>query len=554
MKKMVWLLALTLLLSSCNQPAQPASGQASSTPEPSSAASADASSQTGESTAEEPEASSSATMAQQAPKPDGLPQTQQGALELPDQLAQAQEGYGLELLTPAQYEASLDNGKGGPRQFLTGDVFVLGLGEDQYAVANPNGKIVTDFVYEGSQDGYWFANGGWIAMRKDGNVGLVDAADGTELLPCEYDSISGVYLGNDTWSDQLVEARRGDEIFILEPRTGDVAFTLERGDEFYALHDRYVALQGGMLRIYDEDYQPVANFVCDGVQINRGDPNDFGDLLGVECNGLWGLTDRDGNFIVNPIYESIGYFRGDYVDVTKNGKKGVINYRGEVVVAPEWDDLILHEDSASVCQGSRWGAITDLDSGELGVPLTYDFVYEFGTNGYACFERGGRYGLVDREGNEMLSASYDNYLDTSANLEEGYFLVAGDGPLQGAVIGKGGQVLISDDHMFLSGANGEPYNMVCTPREKWGYVDRTGQYVIDAKYDNAGPFMPGKEVAFVELDGKIQLIDRKGNPVLSTVFSDIIGYNPETMVCAMEYTAPSGESRVCLARVILPEG
>ena len=558
MKKLAWLLAFTLLLAGCDQPAPPASGPASSAP----ASTAGGVSQPSEESqpAEEPEAAppSSATMAQQAPKPEGLPQAQQGALELPGQLAEAQEGYGLELLTPAQYDATLDSGKGGPRQYLTGAVFVLGLGdglgEERFAVANPNGKLVTDFVYDGSQDGYWTAYGGWIAMRKDGESGLVDAADGTELLPFEYDTITGVFLGEDTWSDQLVEARKGDETLILAPRTGETVFTLERGDEFYALSDRYVALQDGMLRIYDESFQPVANFVCDRVQLNRGDPADFGDLLGVECNGLWGLTDLEGNFIVNPIYEELGYFQGDYAAVKKDGLWGVINYRGEVVVPLEWEDLILQEDSASVSRSGRWGAITDLDSGELEVPLVYSFVYGFGENGYACFERDGRYGLLDREGNEMLSASYDAPIDTNANLESGYFLVEGDGPLQGAVIGRGGQVLISDDHMFLSGAEGEPYNMVCTPRGKWGYVDRAGQYVIDAKYDNAGPFMPGREVAIVTLDGKVQLIDRQGNPVLSTVFSDIVGYNPETMVCAMEYTAPTGESRVCLARMILPEG
>ena len=548
MKKYIWLMVLALLFTSCDQPAQPVSGE--SAPESSTPSVSQAASQ-----ADQSSSSPGQTMAQQAPLPDGLPQAQPSALELPSQLAQAQEGYGLELLTPAQYEAVLDNGKGGPRGFLTGDVFILGLGEDQYALANPNGKIVTGFDYEGSQDGYWWAYGGWIAMVKDRKVGLVDALDGTELLPFVYDSISNVFLGEDTWSDQLVEARKKDEIQIIEPRTGKVVFSLERGDAFYAMHDRYVVLQGEMLRIYDLDYQPVSNFVCSEVKVYRGDPDDFGDLLGVNCNGLWGLTDQDGNFLVDPIYEDMGYFKGDYVEVTKNGKKGVLNYQGKLVVAPEWDDLILYDTSASVCKDGRWGAITDLDSGEVGVPVLYDFVYEFGKNGYACFERKGKYGLVDREGNEMLSASYDGYLDTNANLEEGYFLVDGNsGPGTAGIIGPGGKVLISSDHLILQGGEGEPYNLVATPRGKWGYVDRTGQYVIDAKYDNAGSFLPGKEVAFVELDGKIQLIDRQGNPVLSTVFSDVIGFNPETMVCAMEYTDPEGARSVCLARVILPEG
>ena len=36
-----------------------------------------------------------------------------------------------------------------------------------------------------------------------------------------------------------------------------------------------------------------------------------------------------------------------------------------------------------------------------------------------------------------------------------------------------------------------------------------------------------------------------------TVFSDLIGYNPETMVCAMEYTNDKGEVKSCLVKLNL---
>ncbi|MGH7823627.1 MAG: WG repeat-containing protein [Candidatus Binatia bacterium] len=51
---------------------------------------------------------------------------------------------------------------------------------------------------------------------------------------------------------------------------------------------------------------------------------------------------------------------------------------------------------------------------------------------------------------------------------------------------------------------------------KWGYIDKTGKYVIDLQFDYAGAFREG--LAVVLVDGKEGYIDRAGRFVIKPQF------------------------------------
>ena len=160
---------------------------------------------------------------------------------------------------------------------------------------------------------------------------------------------------------------------------------------------------------------------------------------------------------------------------------------------------------------------------------------------------------MDKAVNEIVRARYDGTLSSSRSLDKGYYILeSGDGPFNSGIVDGRGRVIIPTDHYVQPGADGEKLNLVLTPSGKWGFANDRGQFVIDAQFENASPFISGKNVAFVQKDGKICLVNRKGELVLKTVFSDLIGYNPDTMVCAMEYTAADGTVKGCLVKVNLP--
>lgn len=547
MKKTALLLALLLTLSGC-QPAAPVEAQNGGSASSAAEESAPASGPADEDTREDPAPQADASYVD-APEPDEPPQTTVGAIELPAEPASSDAGYSVDLLTPAQYDLYYPLNRGGYRQFQTADFFPLGQG-GKYAVANRNGRLLTNVEYELGIEG-WNSIDGMVPLKKDGKAGAIDAADGSVLVTFEYDD---VWCASGSDGSGLYRVQKGDAVEMID-RTGVTRFSMERGDDFTALKKRFVLYKDGMLRFYNQQYSPIANFACDGMEVVSSPRTNEGgrDLIAFDYEGAWGLADSDGKFLTDPVYDEIGYFTGSYAVVTQNGKRGIINDRGKVVVKPEWDDITLYKSSASVCKDNRWGVITDIDSGEPAVKPSYDYIMGFGDYGYACFERNGKFGIMDKEGNEIVPARYDGTLSTSRSLDKGYYILeSGDGPFNSGIVDGRGRVIIPTDHYVQPGADGEKLNLVLTPSGKWGFANDRGQFVIDAQFENASPFISGKNVAFVQKDGKICLVNRKGELVLKTVFSDLIGYNPDTMVCAMEYTAADGTVKGCLVKVNLP--
>ena len=75
----------------------------------------------------------------------------------------------------------------------------------------------------------------------------------------------------------------------------------------------------------------------------------------------YGIIDRDGDYIVEPIYDNINEFHEGLAIVTQDDKYGVINKGGEIVVEPQ-----------------------------------YDRIYDF-EDGLATFELDDKYGIIDKE-------------------------------------------------------------------------------------------------------------------------------------------------------------
>lgn len=58
---------------------------------------------------------------------------------------------------------------------------------------------------------------------------------------------------------------------------------------------------------------------------------------------------------------------------------------------------------------------------------------------------------------------------------------------------------------------------------KWGYIDKTGKFVIEPIFDIAFSFNEG--LAPVYLKQKNGYIDKSGTFVITTIFEDIWGFN-----------------------------
>lgn len=121
----------------------------------------------------------------------------------------------------------------------------------------------------------------------------------------------------------------------------------------------------------------------------------------------YGVIDREGQALLPPTYKNV-YVNGDYARVSTDEGSGLINERGEVVVAPEYDDIHTYTTSVG----------------------TYFF-----THGYALVEKGGLLGFVDESGKvtaEIKAPSTALKLGAALAIPEmtgGLYLYAGDGAL-----------------------------------------------------------------------------------------------------------------------------
>lgn len=82
---------------------------------------------------------------------------------------------------------------------------------------------------------------------------------------------------------------------------------------------------------------------------------------------------------------------------------------------------------------------------------------------------------------------------------------------------------------------------------KYGYVDRTGTFFIEPRFDSAAPFRDGVAVVTVKEEnasGKIErafgLIDKSGKYIIKPVYSQLLSYRP--LLVAMDKRGPSFDS------------
>jgi hypothetical protein len=130
----------------------------------------------------------------------------------------------------------------------------------------------------------------------------------------------------------------------------------------------------------------------------------------------------------------------------------------------------------------RWGAISL--QGEEVIPIGYFDSIDVFHDGLAAVEREGAGGYIDGEGHLVIPLGHNRI--------------------------RGGRAFSSGLAPALGGRGS---------RWLWGYIDKSGKWVIDAKFDDAHPFQ--QELAFVELKNSVAFVDRKGRLVYEVALGDV---------------------------------
>jgi hypothetical protein len=325
------------------------------------------------------------------------------------------------------------------------------------------------------------AAGVWLASRIDASVvgkivaavrrgGTPDISEGKDSLSVdvydasgavlrsfragEYPSVSGEQCTYRSKGHRYeVNARTGEAVPEREAPTDPTSafqpfkqngkYGIKNADgsvSVQALYDNLHSLGNGLFAatrrdvVYENTWgvidgkgREIIPFIYGGIEAASYPTRSTGPLL---CNrysseGYW-LLGRDGRFITprdNPYYSAVYFNAVGLAKVYRNGKHGVIDHTGKVVIPIEYstvfDELSLREGKQRKGTGREKSAGDNAGTAKL---TAKDALYRV--------ERGSLWGLYDGTGKELIPIQYGHIsLDAlgDSNLEQGWVKVEDEG-------------------------------------------------------------------------------------------------------------------------------
>lgn len=250
--------------------------------------------------------------------------------------------------------------------------------------------------------------------------------------------------------------------------------------------------------------------------------------ISVKQNGLWGVVDKTGQFVVQPQYKRLTSFsNGIAAFFNDENKGGYVNYKGEVIITPQYvaltkfsegiafvkltDNTIIAIDTkgnilfqlpqnivqirnfseglaAYKDNNNKWGFL-DI-KGNIAINPAYEAIYDF-SEGYAAFKSNNLWGYIDKAGNIAVNPEFVNNV---TNVRTG----------------------ATNDISFKEGV--AVALKINTPNK--GVIDKNGNWVINPQFRDARACFSEGLVAFQE-NGKWGFMDLQGNKVITPQFSDV---------------------------------
>lgn len=224
----------------------------------------------------------------------------------------------------------------------------------------------------------------------------------------------------------------------------------------------------------------------------------------------------------------------------------VIVHAGRAAVPPEGLIQVLrfHADGRGGWIGAAraghggWGYIDG--DGQWRVPPTLQHAGSFSGDGLARFCDAGRWGFVDLSGTVAIAPTFENAQPFCNGL-----CAVQAGTAAWHIIDRQGRTLCNEEFRDLSafGANGlaraAPRAQATTDASTpgFGFVNATGQWVIEPQFHSARPFGDWPTTA-VSLDGSSYgLIDSEGHWVLAPCYAAVDEFNADGLAFFAEHNA-----------------
>jgi len=354
-----------------------------------------------------------------------------------------------------------------------------------------------------------------ILKNKKYKYGLIDVS-GKEILPPLFDQID-----NENSQIQVYVENRKAEFNLKNDEIKQVLYEIKNSKKKYGFQDLF-----GKVIIkpkYEQILEVWPTFAIvtlkrKQVLVRFKDKNEFS-------------------------FDQIDHTLSDYIPskltVSLNGKKGMIDTTGKVVIPILYDDLF----ESSFDRYQLYGVVVNLNekyglvdrNGKEITPIIYDQI-SFDFDGheiskYALVQKNGKWGCVDNKtGNALISMKYDK-IQFSSVADESNFDTTDIAYVKYCLVNQGIKIDTiysydeyqkrnkdgSWDIIDQRNINDSVIKYVIKGGGKWGLVDLTGNELTPIKYDKMRYYFH-EEMLPIKLNGKWGFINNLGKEVVPIIY------------------------------------
>lgn len=254
----------------------------------------------------------------------------------------------------------------------------------------------------------------WVAGEDDSNLlGYINGS-GKMVIPANYQTAYGFSCG---WA--LVK-EDGEYMYI--DANGKPAKNMPEADGYYNyFYYNLVTFKiDGLLGKWDTNFKEVVPAEYKSLGMNT----DAGLMWFSEDGKELGFLNEQGKQVIEPQFSFCSSFEDGIcvvgvnktVDSQTERRYGVIDTKGEYLISPQKKELENMGEGRIAFYNSttkKWG-IWDKNGNEI-LPATYDDISAYSC-GLALVEKNSKYGYIDKNGNEVIAPRYAGAMDFVENM------------------------------------------------------------------------------------------------------------------------------------------
>ena len=237
-----------------------------------------------------------------------------------------------------------------------------------------------------------------------------------------------------------------------------------------------------------------------------------------------------------------------YYTVYEDGKWGVIDTKGNIIIKPTYTDMVVIPDNSKpvffVLENVNYDDGTYstkvLNEKNEAIFTSYDkieLLYNHDENNNIWYEsvakvkKDGKYGLVNLEGKEVLQCNKD-----SIEVLEGtksVYITSNDG--QKGIVNNLGKEIISNKYVEITSLTDKYENGFIVKNEsgKLGIVNYDGTTALEEKYDEIRHIY-GNKMYVVKEEGSWKIVNTKSEGVVTEGFSDVKSIDGDNIIIYKE--------------------